>query len=215
MPDAVFHVESKQHWERIYSEKSPGELSWYAPRLESSLSLIQRAGIGFSDAILDVGGGASTLPDELLRVGYRNITVLDIAESALEQSRRRLGSLSTQVRWLAADVTSHPFEAAAFAVWHDRAVFHFLTDASDRAAYVRQVARALRAGGNLVLSTFGPEGPTRCSGLDAVRYDAASLQREFGEPFRLVESLVEEHHTPAGKTQQFLYCRFRFDSASV
>ncbi len=149
--------------------------------------------------------------DDLLAAGYENITVLDISQTAIEANRKRLGALSDRVRWLAADVTKFELERAAYDVWHDRAVFHFLTAEADRAAYVRQVARSVRHGGHVIVSTFGPEGPTKCSGLDVVRYDAESLHREFGVHFRLLGSSKELHQTPFGTVQQFLYCYCRVE----
>lgn len=196
----------QQHWQRIYSEKSPEQVSWYRPHLDTSLQLIERIAPDPGAAIIDVGGGASTLVDDLLARGYRNVTVLDVAAAALQSAQQRLGEAAGQVRWLTADVLTAELPADTFDLWHDRAVFHFLTAPHDRAAYVRRVVHALRPQGHLLLSTFGPEGPTRCSGLEVVRYAAPALLRELGPRFRLVESLTELHQTPAGATQQFLFC---------
>lgn len=198
-------MRTQAHWEKIYSEKAPNAVSWYRPHLETSLSLIERVS-SKSSAIIDVGGGESTLVDDLLFHGYENVTVLDISQIAVETNKKRLGTSSERVRWLVADITKAELPRSTYDVWHDRAVFHFLTTASDRAAYVRQVAHAVRRKGHVIVSTFGPEGPTKCSGLDVVRYDADSLHDEFGARFRLVESLKELHQTPFGTTQQFLYC---------
>ncbi len=194
------------HWEKIYGEKAPDAVSWYRPHLETSLALIERAVSGCSASIIDVGGGESTLVDDLLARGYQNITVLDISQTAIAASRKRLGEVSERVHWIVADVTRAPLEPSAYDVWHDRAVFHFLTATSDRAAYVRQVAQAVKPGGHVIVSTFGPEGPTKCSGLEVVRYDAESLHREFGVHFRLLGSSKEQHRTPFGTIQQFIYC---------
>ena len=158
-----------------------------------------------------MGGGESTLVDDLLARGYENITVLDISHAAIDASRKRLGSASKGISWLVADITRIELDASAYDVWHDRAVFHFLTAESDRVAYVRQVARAVRRGGHVIVSTFGPEGPTKCSGLDVIRYDADSLHREFGVEFQLLESLKELHQTPFGTIQQFLYCHCKVE----
>src|SRR5207248_10115800 len=157
-------------------------------------------------------GGESTLVDDLLAQGYQNITVLDISQTAIEATMKRIGTASSQVRWIVADITATQLEPAAYDVWHDRAVFHFLTAPEQRAAYVRQVTRSVKAGGHVIVSTFGPEGPTKCSGLDVVRYDAESLHEEFGTRFRLVESSKELHETPFGTTQQFLYCYCRVEA---
>ena len=199
-------MDSQTHWENIYKEKAADAVSWYRPHLEMSLTLIEKAAPSCSASIIDVGGGESTLVDDLLARGYENITVLDIAQTAIDASRKRLGKASERVHWLAADITKAELPPSAYDVWHDRAVFHFLTTTSDRVAYVRQVARSVRHGGHVIVGTFGPEGPVKCSGLDVVRYDAESLHREFGIHFRLLDSSKELHHTPFGTIQQFLYC---------
>jgi ubiquinone/menaquinone biosynthesis C-methylase UbiE len=204
-------MNSQSHWERIYAEKAPDAVSWYRPHLEKSLSLIEQFAPGKSAAIIDVGGGESTLVDDLLARGYENITVLDISKAAIDASRKRLGSASERISWLVADITRMELDASAYDVWHDRAVFHFLTSTSDRAAYVRQVARSVRPGGHVIVSTFGSEGPVKCSGLDVVRYDAKSLHQEFGVQFRLLESSEELHNTPFGTIQQFLYCHCKVE----
>lgn len=162
-------------------------------------------------AIIDVGGGESTLVDDLLSRGYENITVLDVSQTAINENKERLGQSAERVHWLVADITNAELRESAYDVWHDRAVFHFLTQQSDRIAYVRQAAHAVKAGGHVIVSTFGPEGPTKCSGLDVVRYDAESLHREFGVHFRLLESVKELHQTPFGTTQQFLYCHCKIE----
>lgn len=197
------------HWEKIYGAKAPDQVSWYRPHLETSLALIERAAENKSAAIIDVGGGESTLVDDLLARGYQNITVLDISETALRVAKKRLGKAAEFVHWIAADVTQAGLTEGAYDVWHDRAVFHFLTSAERRAAYIRTVARSVKRGGHVVIATFGPEGPTKCSGLDVVRYDAESLLHQFGAPFSLIESSTELHQTPLGTTQQFLYCHFQ------
>jgi SAM-dependent methyltransferase len=196
-------------WEKVYATKAPDAVSWYRPHLERSLDLIVRAVPGPSAAILDVGGGQSTLVDDLLARGYRNVTVLDISETAFAVTKKRLGAAAGQVRWLVEDITTAALEASAYDLWHDRAVFHFLTEETQRAAYVRQVAHAVKPGGHVIVSTFGPEGPARCSGLDVMRYDAQALHQQFGARFRLVESSQELHQTPFGATQQFLTCYYR------
>jgi 2-polyprenyl-3-methyl-5-hydroxy-6-metoxy-1,4-benzoquinol methylase len=200
-------MDMQQHWEKVYGTKAPGQVSWFRPHLETSLALVERAARSDRTAsIIDVGGGASTLVDDLIEQGYRNITVLDISQRALDVAQERLGKAAESVRWLQADVTQTGFPANFYDVWHDRAVFHFLTKPEDRIAYVRNVASAVKPAGHVIVSTFGPEGPTQCSGLAVMRYDAESLHREFGRRFRLVESSKELHDTPFGTTQQFLYC---------
>ena len=199
-------MDAQTHWEKIYTEKAPNKVSWYRPHLETSLTLIEQATANPAASIIDAGGGESTLVDDLLLRGYKNITVLDISPTAIEANKKRLANATTRVHWLAADITTVELKPSAYDVWHDRAVFHFLTTPTARAAYVRQVAHAVKPGGHVIISTFGPEGPKKCSGLDIVRYDSESLHREFGARFRLLESSSELHQTPFGTTQQFLYC---------
>jgi SAM-dependent methyltransferase len=206
-------MDRQSHWDAIHREKAVDAVSWYRPHLDTSLRLIEEVASGRSAAILDVGAGQSTLVDDLLLHGYEHITVLDIAQAALDGTRQRLGAGAAQVRWLVGDVTKAELEPAAYDVWHDRGVFHFLTTAADRAAYVRQVGRTLKAGGHIVISAFALEGPRRCSGLDVVRYDAAALERVFGPAFRLVKTVEENHPTPFGTMQPFLYCCFRMEAA--
>ena len=199
-------MNTEKHWEHIYRSKAPNAVSWYRQHLETSLALIQKAAPQRSASIIDVGAGESTLVDDLLARGYTNLTVLDISQTALATSRKRLGNIAERVRWLAADITRADQEPAAYDVWHDRAVFHFLTDLADRKAYVRQVLRAVKRGGHVIVATFGPEGATRCSGLEVMRYDAESLRAEFGANFRLMTSSLRLHETPFGTIQQFLFC---------
>jgi ubiquinone/menaquinone biosynthesis C-methylase UbiE len=199
-------MDPKAHWKNIYGEHAPNELSWYSPHLETSLALIEEAAAGRSSSVIDVGGGESTLVDDLLARGYTEITVVDISEKAIDRSRQRLGTTSEKVRWRVGDITQLELKPAAYDIWHDRAVFHFLTAAGDRAAYVRQAARAVKPKGHVIVGCFGPEGPGACSGLEVVRYDAETLLKEFGSRFRLISCSKELHQTPWGTTQQFLYC---------
>jgi 2-polyprenyl-3-methyl-5-hydroxy-6-metoxy-1,4-benzoquinol methylase len=204
-------VDAKTHWEKVYTTKEPEAVSWYREHLETSLALIERAAPSRSVSIIDIGAGESTLVDDLLARGYENITVLDVSQTAVDVTKRRLGLLARQVKWIVADITQVQLESFAYDVWHDRAVFHFLTSIEQRAAYVRNVAKAVKPGGHVIVSTFGSEGPTKCSGLEVMRYNAESLHGEFGPRFRLVESSKELHHTPFGTTQQFLYCYCRVE----
>ena len=204
-------MDAKTHWEKLYATKAPEAVSWYRPHLETSLALIGRAATEYSASIIDVGGGESTLVDDLLARGYENITVLDVSQTAIEVTKKRLGLVAEQIHWLVADITEAHLEPRAYDVWHDRAVFHFLTVSEHRAAYVRQVGHAVKPGGHVIISTFGPQGPTKCSSLDVVRYDTDSLHAQFGARFRLVESSKELHQTPFGTTQQFLYCYCRVE----
>ena len=204
-------MDAQTHWEKIYTEKAPDAVSWYRPHLETSLALIEQAAAGSSASVIDVGGGESTLVDDLLARGYESITVLDISQTAIDANKKRLGTAAERVHWVVADITKVDLETSAYDVWHDRAVFHFLTSASERVAYVRQVAHAVKPGGHVIVSTFGPDGPTKCSGLEVVRYDAETLHREFGVHFRLLGSSKELHRTPFGTVQQFLYCYCRVE----
>jgi 2-polyprenyl-3-methyl-5-hydroxy-6-metoxy-1,4-benzoquinol methylase len=205
------NMDARTHWEKIYTTKAPDQVSWYRPHLETSLGLVLRAVSDRAASIVDVGGGESTLVDDLLQEGFQNITVLDVSQAAIDVNKARLGEKASSVRWLVADVTQVQLQVSAYDLWHDRAVFHFLTAKEQRTAYVRQVIQAVKSGGHVIVSTFGPEGPTKCSGLEVVRYDAESLHEEFGARFRLVESSKEIHQTPFGTTQQFLYCYCRVE----
>ena len=202
-------MDAKPHWENIYSTKAPDAVSWYRPHLETSLELIQTVAPARSTPIIDVGGGESTLVDDLLARGYENLTVLDVSSAAIQFTKERLRQRAVSVQWIVGDITSVDLPANAYDVWHDRAVFHFLTTPDQRSAYVQQVGRSVRSGGHVLVSTFGPEGPTKCSGLEVLRYDAESLHAEFGARFQMLKSLKELHETPFGKTQQFLYCLCR------
>jgi len=202
-------MDQKQHWETIYQTKDVHSVSWFQPEARESLDLITRFAPDRAAPIIDVGGGASVLVDDLLAAGYSDVTVLDVSETALEISRRRIGDAAAKVKWIAADVTVAPLRERAYAVWHDRAVFHFLTDPGDRQAYVAQVERTVRPAGYVLVATFAEDGPATCSGLPVVRYSAESLHSEFGPSFRLVASAHEDHHTPAGREQSFLYCLCR------
>lgn len=202
-------MDLKAHWEAVHGTKAQDAVSWYRPHLEASLALIERTGVGLSAPIIDVGGGQSTLIDDLIAQGYRDLTVLDISAKALEAAKKRLGENAARIGWIAADVTQVELPEHAYDIWHDRAVFHFLTSETQRSAYVRQTIRSLKPGGHLILATFAVNGPTRCSGLEVVRYTAESLTRELGEHFRLIESVDELHHTPNSMAQPFIYARFQ------
>jgi SAM-dependent methyltransferase len=202
---------AQEHWNRVYGTKAATEVSWYRAHLEMSLGLIEDVASEQTSAIIDVGGGESTLVDDLVKRGYADLTVLDISSTALDVTRARLGKSAQTVHWICGDATMVDLPAARYDVWHDRAVFHFLTDPGQRAAYVRQVARSVRAGGYVIVGTFGPDGPLRCSGLDVVRYNADALHDEFGSRFKLVRHLEEVHRTPLGREQQFLWCVCHLD----
>lgn len=202
-------MNQREHWERIYTDTAASKVSWYQAEAKISLELIQRVAPEPESPIIDVGGGASMLVDQLLDAGYLNVTVLDLAAAALDVARRRLGERASQVKWIAADVLTTPFVSGSFAVWHDRAVFHFLTAQEDRDRYVANARAAVRPGGHIIVASFAPEGPKRCSGLNVVRYSPDTMQAQFGAGFHLLDSRREQHHTPSGATQAFVYCLFR------
>lgn len=205
----VLEMDSKTHWETVYSSKSTDEVSWFQPHADLSLNLIKATGVGRGAAIIDVGGGASTLVDDLVAEGYADLTVLDLSAAALKAARKRLGAEADRVCWLEADITKAALPASRYDIWHDRAVFHFLTAPADRAAYVRTVLRAVKPGGHVIVATFAEDGPLQCSGLPVMRYRADELHDQFGEAFTLIQHQKEEHHTPFGTVQQFVYCYCR------
>jgi len=204
-----------RHWDAVYGKKGPGEVSWYRPHLERSLRFIEDTGLPKSAPILDVGGGASTLVDDLLERGYADVTVLDISAAAIEHAKKRLASRSAAVTWLVADITRAGLPARHYAFWHDRAVFHFLREEEARRRYVEVARRALRPNGHIVVATFGPEGPEKCSGLEVMRYTAEGIHDEFGEEFRKVGSASETHRTPWGSEQEFVYCYCRMPEVGL
>jgi hypothetical protein len=197
----------QSHWDAVYERKAATEVSWYEPRPEKSLELIRAAGIRPADPIIDVGAGASLLADELLGAGYTDLTVLDVSACALDRLRDRLGAAASSVTLVHQDVTAFQ-PGRRYALWHDRAVFHFLVQREDRERYVNALRRGVDAGGHVVMATFGPAGPQRCSGLPVVRYDAAGLAAELGAEFELAASSLVVHQTPSHAQQQFLYCSF-------
>ena len=203
-------MDARSHWEQVHATKDPRQVSWFSPHLERSLELIERAAPDRSASLLDVGAGQSTLVEDLLGLGYENISVLEISQTALDGLKARVGQAGRAIRWICGDVTETALAEASFDLWHDRAVFHFLTEAGQRRAYVERVRRALKPGGSLIVSTFGPSGPERCSGLATMRYDSSSLGSEFGDRFHLIESSLDLHETPSGAVQQFLSCWYRF-----
>ncbi len=199
----------KEHWEKVYSSKAPEAVGWFQERAQLSLDLIKATGLGTDAAIIDVGGGASRLVDDLVARGYVDLTVLDLSAAALSAARQRLGEQQNKVRWIEADITEVELPAQHYDIWHDRAVFHFLTAAEQRAAYVRAVLRSVKPGGYVIVATFAEDGPEQCSGLPVVRYRPDELHNEFGEAFTLLRHQKEVHRTPFGTEQQFVYCCLR------
>ncbi|HVL08472.1 MAG TPA: class I SAM-dependent methyltransferase [Burkholderiaceae bacterium] len=202
-------MQSKAHWEQVYTTKPATRVSWFQEHAHQSVELIRQTGADRESHIIDVGGGASTLVDDLVDAGYAHVTVLDLSEAALSTAKARLGERAARVSWQVGDITQVVLPAHAFDVWHDRAVFHFLTTAEERAAYVRTVLHAVKPGGSVIVATFAEDGPEQCSGLPVMRYSADALHAEFGAPFTLLSQAREEHHTPFGTVQQFVYCLCR------
>jgi len=202
-------MSNKLHWEKVYEKKGATQVSWYQEHAHVSLEYIRNLGIQKTAHIIDVGGGASTLVDDLVESGYEQISVLDISGNALQLARERLGQRAIKVNWLEADITKADLPYQAYDVWHDRAVFHFLTQAADRTRYVENVLHAVRPGGHVIVATFANDGPDHCSGLEVMRYDPRELHDEFGDSFDLVNSTRETHHTPFGTEQRFIYCYCR------
>ncbi|WP_025032703.1 class I SAM-dependent methyltransferase [Bradyrhizobium sp. DOA9] len=200
------------HWDQVYATKGEAEVSWYQDSPAISLAMIRAAasdrGSDRDLAIIDIGGGASRLVDALLQGGYRDIAVLDLSANALEAAKKRIGQAASTVDWIVADATTWR-PARTYDVWHDRAAFHFLTDPRDRAAYVERLRSAVKPGGHVIIATFAPDGPEKCSGLPVQRHDSASLAAELGRDFVLVETRSETHQTPWGSTQAFQFSRFR------
>jgi trans-aconitate methyltransferase len=199
------------HWENVYTTKGENEVSWFQQSPAPSLELIVQAGAVRNSAIIDIGGGASRLVDHLVAQGFEDVTVLDLSDAALTAAKARLGAPADRVHWLVADATIWE-PARRYDIWHDRAAFHFLTDANDRAAYIARLTRGLRAGGHAIIATFAPDGPEKCSGLPVARYDSASLGRTLGTSFKLVHTQRHEHATPWGSRQIFQFSVFRRES---
>ena len=204
-------MDKKEHWEKVYSTKAPDAVSLYALHLETSLNLIHQATSNKDNAIIDIGGGEATLVDDLIIESYQDISVLDISQKAIDVARARIGKKADKVSWYCTDITQATLPQNYFYIWHDRAVFHFLIEEVQRVKYVEQVMRSVKHGGYVIMSTFGPEGPEKCSGLDVVRYDSENLHGQFGKTFKLINSSTELHKTPMGTTQQFLYCFCRME----
>ncbi len=200
---------SKEHWEKVYTSKASDAVSWFQQHAALSLNLIKATGAPLDAGIIDVGGGASTLVDDLLREGYSDLSVLDLSAAALSAARQRLGAQADKVHWVEADITRIELPRTRYDIWHDRAVFHFLTTQKQRDAYVRNVYYAVKPGGHIIIATFAEDGPEQCSGLPVMRYRADDLHDEFGDAFTLLKHQKEAHQTPFGAVQQFVYCYCR------
>lgn len=204
-------MDNKGHWSAVYRTKLVNDVSWYQDYPALSLDFIERAGVDRAARIIDVGAGASRLVDHLLDDGCYDVSLLDLSAEALDTVRVRLGERSSAVTFIEGDVTGVPFPRHAYDVWHDRAVFHFLVDEGVRRKYVEAARQAVKPGGHLIVATFGPDGPTQCSGLPVARYDAQALHAALGGGFELLHSAAEIHCTPWGSEQQFVYilCRLQ------
>lgn len=199
----------KEHWERIYETKAPEEVSWFQERPTVTLKMLELAGATPQSSVIDIGGGASRLADYLVTHGYEHLTVLDVSRAALAHAQKRLGSARDRVRWIVGDALEARLPAR-YDIWHDRAVFHFLTDAADRRRYSDRLYEALEPEGHAIIATFAEDGPDRCSGLPCVRYSPHTLEAELGlSRFRLVMSMPEAHVTPRGIEQRFQYSLLR------
>jgi len=199
-------MNDKDHWDNIYTTRSAGQVGWYTPHLQTSLSWINDLKLPVDAPVIDVGGGASTLVDDLLEAGHEDITVLDLSESALDVSRGRLTSKPDSVSWLQGDITQISLPSEKYQLWHDRAVFHFLTEPRQRQKYQQTMSRALKPGGFLVIGAFSPAGPERCSGLPVQRYNSEQLSAQFGDSFKLIRHQYEIHRTPSEIEQAYVYC---------
>ncbi len=202
-------MDRKQHWETVYETKQPTDVSWFQPLPARSLALIEAACAGPQSTIIDIGGGDAMLVDALLERGHTQLTVLDLSAAALARARARLGALASSVTWIEADITQATLPTDAFDVWHDRAVFHFLTTPDDRALYLKLATAQIRRGGALIVGTFALDGPTRCSGLDVARYSPDTLAAEFSSAFDLEQAVADVHATPWGAEQRFTFVVMR------
>jgi SAM-dependent methyltransferase len=198
----------QSHWQNVYGTKSEKEVSWFQESPTISLDLIHATGVKLSASIVDIGAGASRLVDALIDDGFEALTVLDLSETALAATKARLGARASKVHWVVADVTKWN-SSQTYDVWHDRAAFHFLTESKDRAAYAERISKTVRPGGHVIIGTFAPDGPERCSGLPVVRHDSASLSETLGRSFELMEGRRHDHQTPTGSIQRFQFSRFR------
>jgi len=203
----LFKRNRKDHWERVYHKHPPTEVGWYQPHPDNSLKLINKTCADTHCRIIDVGGGTSLLTKCLLDQGYRKLTVLDISGNSIEEAKSQPNEKSNRVTWIEADIKKYIFQER-YDVWHDRAVFHFLTTTEDRKKYINSLNQALKLNGHLIMATFSLDAPPKCSGLSVVRYSPQTLQNELGENFNLMESFLDNHVTPSDVSQNFIFCRF-------
>jgi SAM-dependent methyltransferase len=205
-------MNNDEFWDDIYKSKKNNAVSWYVDRLDVSLKLIQQNCPKKENSIIDIGSGRSTLIDDLYGLGYKTLTLLDISEEAINQTLERLENLQILASKIFGDITKITMQENLYDLWHDRAVFHFLTEANQRKKYIQNLKRSLKKNGIVIIATFGPKGPDRCSGLKTKKYNAQSLQAELGNDFQILGSIIDYHQTPFETSQQFIYCWFRLKS---
>ena len=205
--EAMNSSDRKAHWENIYKSKAIEEFSWYQPTPETSLRILKRFGFDKETKIIDVGGGNSFLVDHLLELGYLNITVLDISESAINNAKARLGDEAEKVQWIVSDIIDFRTEEV-YDIWHDRAAFHFLTEARDIDKYVKLASQSIKSGGGLIIGAFSIDGPDKCSGIPVKQYSDLTMASQFADAFIKQNCIYIDHETPSRKVQNFIYCRF-------
>lgn len=201
---------NSDHWEKVYKTKNTDEVSWFLPKPTLSLDLIKKLSVNLDDFIIDIGAGASNLVDELITSNFKNVSIMDISQTALEHTKNRLKDKGSKIEFLVGDITKITLPKNKYNIWHDRAVFHFLTQQEQRNDYIAQLKSSLAKNSNIIIATFSKSGPQKCSGLDVIRYDPKSLSEELGSDFELIEYVHESHETPSGNIQDFVYCNFKF-----
>jgi SAM-dependent methyltransferase len=197
-------------WNNVYKSKDIDAVSWYADRLDTSLELIEKNCVQKENTIIDIGSGRSSLAYDLYNLGYNNLTLLDISEEAISQTLNRLGKLPVSIKTIIGNISKITTQENLYDLWHDRAVFHFLTEESQRNKYVQNLKRSLKKNGIAIIATFGPDGPDKCSGLNTMKYDKTTLHAELGDDFQILGSKIDYHQTPFNTSQQFIYCWFKF-----
>jgi len=197
-------------WNNVYKSKDIDAVSWYADRLDKSLELIEKNCVQKENTIIDIGSGRSSLAYDLYNLGYNNLTLLDISEEAISQTLNRLGKLPVSIKTIIGNISKITTQENLYDLWHDRAVFHFLTEESQRNKYVQNLKRSLKKNGIAIIATFGPDGPDKCSGLNTMKYDKTTLHAELGDDFQILGSKIDYHQTPFNTSQQFIYCWFKF-----
>jgi SAM-dependent methyltransferase len=196
-------------WNNVYKSKDIDAVSWYADRLDTSLELIEKNCVQKENTIIDIGSGRSSLAYDLYNLGYNNLTLLDISEEAISQTLNRLGKLPVSIKTIIGNISKITTQENLYGLWHDRAVFHFLTEESQRNKYVQNLKRSLKKNGIAIIATFGPDGPDKCSGLNTMKYDKTTLHAELGDDFQILGSKIDYHQTPFNTSQQFIYCWFK------